>query len=82
MDILNWGDIIGFVAILTFLWGIWNKISKVEKGLAQNEKKMVQNEKNMVQMELRLTKGIRAVFERVATLEERIRRPTDIIPEA
>jgi len=93
MDILNWGDIIGFVAILTFLWGIWNKISKVEKGLAQNEKKiekglaqnekkMVQNEKNMVQMELRLTKEIRAVSERVATLEERTRRPTDIIPEA
>jgi len=67
MDILAWADIIGFVAILTFLWGIWNKISKVEQ--------------NMVELELRLTKEIRAVSERVATLEERTRRQTDIIPE-
>jgi len=75
MDILAWGDVIGFVVILTFLWGIWNKINKVKKGQAQNEKEMVQ-------MELRLTKKIRAVSERMATLEERTRRPTDIIPEA
>jgi len=67
MDILAWADIIGFVAILAFLWGIWNKISKVEQ--------------NMVELEVRLTKEIRAVSERVATLEERTRRQTDIIPE-
>jgi len=51
------------------------KISKVEKGQTQNEN-------SMVQMELRLTKEIRAVSERVATLEERTRRRTDIMPEA
>jgi len=67
MDILAWTDIIGFVAILTFLWGIWYKISKVEQ--------------NMVELALRLTKEIRALSERVTTLEVRTGRQTDIIPE-